>query len=130
MQRGFTLLEVLIAFAMLAVFLVTFYEAAGAALRLHGKGHRTSRAGLVADSVMSQAGVGEALTIGTSLSDTDDGCAWSMSVERWGPAVPGEEESYPVPVPVKVVVEVTCSETSHADDVVVERVFLIGRAGA
>lgn len=89
-QRGYTLIEVIVAFALLAAALTLLLGTlSGAARQVRGSAD-AGRAALYAQSLMSQVGVGEPLEPGTRNGDFEDGrFRWSLDVRRWSdPAQP------------------------------------------
>lgn len=83
-QRGYTLIEVIVAFALLAAALTLLLGTlSGAARQVRGAAD-AGRAALYAQSVMAQVGVGEPLRPGTKDGDFEEGrYRWSLDVRRW-----------------------------------------------
>ena len=83
-QRGYTLIEVIVAFALLAAALTLLLGTlSGAARQVRGSAD-AGRAALYAQSLMSQVGVGEPLKPGTRNGDFEDGrYRWSLDIRRW-----------------------------------------------
>ncbi|GAB3729700.1 prepilin-type N-terminal cleavage/methylation domain-containing protein [Luteimonas pelagia] len=81
---GFTLVEVIVAFALLALGLALIL---GALTRATGQVRWSAdagRAALHAQSLLDQAGVGEALAPGTREGELEDGrYRWRMEVAEW-----------------------------------------------
>ncbi len=71
-ERGFTLIEVVVAFAMLALVLVTVFEIFTSGLARSSELERYSRALALAQSELSSAGVEEALAEGEMRGETSD----------------------------------------------------------
>ena len=89
-MRGYTLIEVIVAFALLAAALTLLLGTlSGAARQVRGSAD-AGRAALYAQSLMSQVGVGEALKPGTRNGDFENGrYRWTLDVRRWSdPAQP------------------------------------------
>lgn len=89
-QRGYTLIEVIVAFALLAAALTLLLGTlSGAARQVRGSAD-AGRAALYAQSLMSQVGVGEPIKPGTRNGDFEDGrYRWSLDIRRWSdPARP------------------------------------------
>src|SRR5688572_9588166 len=89
-QRGYTLIEVIVAFALLAAALTLLLGTlSGAARQVRGAAD-AGRAALYAQSVMAQVGVGDPLKPGTKDGEFEDGrYRWSVDIRRWNdPAKP------------------------------------------
>ncbi len=84
--RGFSLLEVLVAFVILAVLGTVLFRLFGASLNNASLGEEYSRAALVAESRLVAAGVEQPLREGTDQGTSDDGrYAWSTKIEAYQP---------------------------------------------
>ena len=82
--RGFTLIEVVIAFALLAFALTLLLGAMTRATSLVSRADKAGRAALHAQSLLHQAGVGEPLPLGATEGTFDDGrFRWSLQVAEW-----------------------------------------------
>ncbi len=83
-QRGYTLIEVIVAFALLALGLsLLLGTLSGAARQVRWSGD-AGRAALHAQSLLDQVGVGEPLQPGQSEGDIDGGrYHWALSVSPW-----------------------------------------------
>jgi len=89
-QRGYTLIEVIVAFALLAAALTLLLGTlSGAARQVRGSAD-AGRAALYAQSVMAQVGVGETLKPGRKDGEFENGrYRWALDVQRWNdPARP------------------------------------------
>jgi general secretion pathway protein I len=83
-QRGFTLLEVIIAFAVLAVALVLLLGTLSGSAREVRLSADAGRAALHAQSLLDQAGVGEELRPGTRDGEFEDGrYRWTLHVDPY-----------------------------------------------
>ncbi|WP_242112336.1 type II secretion system protein XpsI [Luteimonas aquatica] len=83
-QRGFTLLEIIIAFAVLAMALTLLLGALSNSAQLVRRSADAGRAALHAQSLLAQTGVGEALTPGTRDGQFEDGrYRWTMRVGEY-----------------------------------------------
>ena len=89
-QRGYTLIEVLVAFAVLAGALTLLLGILTGASRQVRWADQAGRAALHAQSLLDQSGIGEPLQPGQREGDFEDGrYQWTLMVERWrDPAVP------------------------------------------
>ncbi|MFC3551516.1 prepilin-type N-terminal cleavage/methylation domain-containing protein [Lysobacter cavernae] len=83
-QRGYTLLEVIVAFALLALGLTLLLGTlSGAARQVRWSGD-AGRAALYAQSLMAQVGVGESLAAGQRSGEFEQGrYRWSLGVAPW-----------------------------------------------
>lgn len=83
-QRGFTLIEVIVAFALLALALTMLLGTLSGAAQQVRAADRSGRAALHAQSLLDQTGVGEALQPGHSDGEFDEGrYRWSLDVSPW-----------------------------------------------
>ena len=83
-QRGFTLVEVVVAFLLLSLVLVTVFEIFTRGLQRAGELDNYSRALAIAQSEIASAGVEDALAEGEMRGETDDRqFHWVMSVHKY-----------------------------------------------
>lgn len=89
-QRGYSLIEVIVAFALLALALTLLLGTLSGATRQVRWSGDAGRAALHAQSLLDQVGVGEPLQAGQSAGDFDDGrYRWTLQVAPWtDPALP------------------------------------------
>ncbi|HEY4291681.1 prepilin-type N-terminal cleavage/methylation domain-containing protein [Luteibacter sp.] len=90
-QRGFTLLEVIAAIAVLAVAFAALMQVAGSSLRLTAKAGDRSIAALHARAVLDGAYVVDPLQPGVTQGKFDDNYRWRLTVSPWQP--PGQQTS-------------------------------------
>ena len=108
-RRGFTLLEVLVAFAVLAVALGVAFEIFATGLRGARSADALTRAVLIAESRLARVGVETELTPGESEGETDDGTRWRIEIHDQ-PAENGDDERVVTPsLPVLLDIIVTVS---------------------
>ena len=89
-QRGYSLIEVIVAFALLALALTLLLGTlSGAARQVRWSGD-AGRAALHAQSLLEQVGVGESIQPGQRDGEFDDGhYRWTLSITPWtDPAFP------------------------------------------
>lgn len=79
-QRGFTLIEVLIAFAILAMLLGAIYQTFSSGLDASVRAERRAAAALHAQSVLAALGSDGPLEEGASTGELDGGYRWQTSV--------------------------------------------------
>jgi general secretion pathway protein I len=85
-EAGFSLLEVLVAFVILALVAGALFELFGGALRNAGAAGDWSRAVLVAQSRLEEAASTQPLKPGTASGTDDDGrFAWQVSIDPYTP---------------------------------------------
>lgn len=83
-QRGFTLLEVIIAFAVLALALTLLLGTLSGSAREVRASADAGRAAMHAQSLLDQVGVGEALRPGSRDGEFEDGrYRWNLSIGRY-----------------------------------------------
>ncbi len=89
-MRGYTLIEVIVAFALLALALTLLLGTLSGAARQVGWSAQAGRAALHAQSLLDQSGVGEALQPGRRTGTFEDGrYRWSLEVAPYvDPAQP------------------------------------------
>lgn len=78
--RGFGLLELLVALALVAGAIAAGFHILGAAARGTGDADRYTRAVLLAESRMAELGVIEALQPGETMGEAGEGYLWRVSV--------------------------------------------------
>lgn len=87
--HGYTLIEVIVAFALLALALTLLLGTLSGAVRQVRWSTDAGRAALHAQSLLDQLGVGEPLRPGVREGEFEDGrYRWSLEVEPW--TEPGE----------------------------------------
>lgn len=80
-MRGYTLIEVIVAFAVLALALTLLLGTLSGAARLVRQANDGGRAALYAQSLLDQAGVGRALEPGQRQGEFEDGrYRWTLQV--------------------------------------------------
>jgi general secretion pathway protein I len=83
-QRGFTLVEVVVAFLLLSLVLVTVFEIFTRGLSRAGELDNYSRALAIAQSEIASAGVEEAFVEGEKRGESEDRqFHWVMSVRKY-----------------------------------------------
>jgi general secretion pathway protein I len=103
--RGFTLIEILIAFAILAVALAGLLRVFSGGLQATTRAERYGEAVLLARSVLERVGSEIAIQPGEQSGRGEDGAAWSVRMRPL--EVPGERNGQASPyVPYEVAVTV------------------------
>lgn len=83
-QRGYSLIEVIVAFALLALALTLLLGTLSGASRQVRRADDAGRATLHAQSLLATVGTGEVLKPGSRQGEFDDGrYRWSLQVEPW-----------------------------------------------
>ena len=82
-EQGFSLLEVLVAFSILAVTLGVLLNIFGGGIRLAGVSDDTARAASLAQSRLVQVGVAEELAEGETRGDFDERLRWVVRVQPY-----------------------------------------------
>ncbi len=93
-RAGFTLLEVLVAFAVLSMTLIAAYQLLGTGLRGSERAERVKFALLAAESKLAEIGGGASLRAGRSGGTLGGGYRWRAEVRRRREAEP--ESALPV----------------------------------
>jgi general secretion pathway protein I len=103
-QAGFTLVEVIVAIAILSIALGSLMTMIGNALRQTGQADRMTEAGSLAQSLLARLGPELALGEGHDGGQFDNGFHWRLNSQRFGDA--GDQQQWPMSA-YKVSVEVT-----------------------
>ncbi len=102
--RGFTLIEVVAAFAILALGLAMTMQIAAGGLQQTQQAADYSEAALLAQSVLDTAGVGEKLELGETSGDWEGGFSWILTVSPYELADLGDVAAVdPLTSPVRLV---------------------------
>lgn len=106
--RGFGLLELLVALALVAATVAAGFQILGAAVRGTGDADRYTRAVLLAESRMAELGVIEPLRPGETMGEAGEGYLWRVSVRPLAGYVPqgASADGGPPLVPLEVNVTV------------------------
>ncbi len=95
-RGGFTLLEVLVAFAVLAVALGVAFEIFATGLRGARSADALTRAVLAAESRLAGVGIETELTPGETEGEADNGMLWRIDIREQQPEE-GEEDQLETP---------------------------------
>jgi general secretion pathway protein I len=79
-EQGFTLIEIVVAFAILALGLAVAMQIATGAMRNSRRAAERTEAALYAQSLLDSAGVGERLEEGETTGDFGDTYRWTLDV--------------------------------------------------
>ena len=82
-QRGFTLIEIVVAFAILALGLGIAMQIAGGAMRNARQAATRTDAALYAQSLLDTVGVGERIEEGGSSGDFDEQFRWELDAQKY-----------------------------------------------
>jgi general secretion pathway protein I len=114
--RGYTLVEVIVAFAVLALALTLLLGALSGASKQVRWADDAGRASLHAQSLLDQLGVGEALAPGRKQGDFENGrYRWQLDVQPWrDPAQPANQpQDFSAPVLMSVSLRVDWGEAAN-----------------
>jgi general secretion pathway protein I len=96
-QRGFSLLEVLVAFAILALSLGVLLQIFSGAMNSTALSTEYSRAAALAEAKMNAVGADIPLQEGVHSGDPEDGLDWIVNIELYTPpGWLGENQALPV----------------------------------
>jgi general secretion pathway protein I len=123
-QTGLSLIEVLVAFTVMAIGLGGIYQVVGAGLKAAQRGDEYSRALLVARTQLARVGIDTSPDLGRSSGTVDEVFRWVADVT---PYLPGTEEldfTEAVVDAVEVRLEVSWGNASEERGVVLNTVRL------
>lgn len=115
-QTGFSLIEVVVALAIVALMLGAIYQVCNGAVRSTVRTDNHLRALAMAQSRLAQAAAMPALKIGTVLGSTD-GVTWSRSIKPF---------SAPPPTPETRLYQVSVTATRSGSIVMLETLIIAG----
>jgi general secretion pathway protein I len=97
-SRGFTLLELVAAFAIFAIGVVIALSIGASALKMAKTSADYTRAALHAQALLDELGVGEPLEQGSDAGEFDDGYRWEVAITEQEPpaADTGAIEEIPI----------------------------------
>ncbi len=97
-EAGFSLLEVVVAVAILGAVLAATLTTLGGSTRALGRADGVARAALVADARLAELGSVHPVEAGERSGETADGIRWEMTIEPYRPSDldPGEILDLPV----------------------------------
>ena len=121
--RGFTLLEVLVAFAILALSLGVLMQVFGTGLRAAVVAEEYTQAAMYAESILAAVGADEALAEGGEAGRINDIFSWRSTVEPYA-SEDLELEELRVDA-YRVAVEVSWEESGRVRSVVLETLRVV-----
>jgi general secretion pathway protein I len=104
--KGFTLVEVLVAFTILALTLVVLLQLFGGGLRAVSASERHLTATMLARSVLAGIGTETPILAGETTDDIGDGYRWAMRIAP-APTIASIKEGNQLHVPYEVRVEIS-----------------------
>jgi general secretion pathway protein I len=113
--RGFTLIEVLIAFTIAAVMLVPLLQGFSAGINSAARTNNFTEATLIAESALETAGSGLALADGNSLDQQEGRYRVATAVHRYQDAT--ASRPLLLAIPYEIVVTVSWQEAARARSV-------------
>lgn len=111
-QQGFTLIEVVVAFAIFALSVGVIYGLFNNAIRRHRQGEARIEQVLVAQSVLAQLRAQPGPWAATQSGQTENGSAWDLAVSPYD-AVNGNADNAWRPVQVIVTVHRRTQSSSY-----------------
>ena len=119
-QSGFTLIEVVVAFVMLALVLSTSFQIFSTGLQRAGDLEDYSRALVIAQSQLASSSIGETFEEGVTSGETADGrFRWNVSTATFDdgtePAKRAQASYYSVRIAVRVVWQSAADRERHLD---------------
>ena len=125
-ERGFTLVETLIAFATLAFAAVALYEAMGTSARGVGASSRFDEAVLIAEARMAEFAALDAMP--AALEGAIEGTAYRWRIEPLAEETPESPELSVSPLRMqRIKLIVAWSEAGRSKEIAVERLLLVAR---
>lgn len=109
-EAGFTLVEVIVAIAILALGLGALLEMISSSLRQMAEAKRMAEAGALTQSLFAEVGTARPIREGQSDGQFPNGYHWRLNMERYGDAI--QREQWPVGAYV-VSTEVTWLDGTH-----------------
>lgn len=100
--HGFTLIEIVVSFAVLAIGLGIAMQIATGAMRNARQAAQRTEAALYAQSLLDSAGIGERLQEGSSSGDFGDEYRWELSVAPFEVEGPADSPLDPALAPVQL----------------------------
>jgi general secretion pathway protein I len=112
---GFTLIETLVALAILSIALSVLLTVFGDGIRRQGRAEQLAMATLQAQSLLARVGVDIPLKTGAATGALSKGLHWRLHVDRYGDA--GDRKAWPSDA-YQVVVEVVSEEGNRNEPLV------------
>jgi general secretion pathway protein I len=107
--RGFTLIEVLVAFAILALTMAALMQLFGTGLRSAGAADRHLMAVMLARSVLDDVGTEIPIVAGEQSAEIEQGYRWTVRILPSGTVAPVASPEW-VATPYEVQVEITWND--------------------
>ena len=107
-QRGFTLIEIVIAFVLLSLILATSYQIFSTGMQRAGDLDDYSRALEIAQTQLAQAGVNETFDEGQTSGQSDDQrFRWTVSIAAFDDGTDPAKRVLATNFPIRIAVHVT-----------------------
>jgi len=130
-QRGFTLVEIVVAFVLLSLVLATSYQLFSTGLARASELDDYSRALEIAQTQIAQASVGEQFEEGQSSGESDDQrFRWMVTITKYFPGGADPDKAVLSGLyNVKVAVRVAWKNGSNVDKQLDLATLVVGRSG-
>jgi len=122
-QRGFTLIEILVAFMILAMSLTVIFRIFSGGLRNVALSEDYARAVLVAESQLSTVGISEPLERGVTSGEWGERFRWQRVIEHYQPWEQDKELTTPL-LAYQVTVKVDWEHTGRTRQITLSSVRL------
>jgi len=128
-QRGFTLVEIVVAFVLLSLVLATSYQLFSTGLARASELDDYSRALEIAQTQIAQASVGEQFEEGQSSGESDDQrFRWMVTISRYDEGIDPDKKMLASLYPVKIAVRVAWKNGAEVQKQLDIATLVVGRS--
>jgi general secretion pathway protein I len=129
-QRGFTLIEVVVAFVLLALVLATSFQIFTSGLQRAGDLEDYSRALVIAQTQLAQSTIGETFEEGEKSGETEDRrFRWTVATSQYDDGTDAEQRQLSSYYSVRVAVRVAWTAASGTERHLDLATLTVGRSG-